>query len=164
VLAANPHARLVLFEGRHAKLTNTYMQRFHGALASHGVDRERLVVLPGVDHGDYMRINALCDAMLDTLRWSGGNTSLDALAAGLPIVTLPGRFMRGRQSLGMLRSMGIDELVASDEDDYVRIATRLAADSDWRRELSARIRANAGAMFDDPRPVAAFSAFLLANG
>ena len=51
-------------------------------------------------------INAVCDAMLDTLRWSGGNTSLDALAAGLPIVTLPGRFMRGRQSAGMLAHNG----------------------------------------------------------
>ena len=43
-----------------------------------------------VRHDDFLRINRACDVMLDTLRWSGGNTSLDALAGGLPIVTLPG--------------------------------------------------------------------------
>jgi CRISPR-associated protein Csy1 len=164
VLAATPSAKLVIFQGRHEKLTGTYLARLRRAFDGHGVDHDRLVVLPTVGHGDYMRINALCDAMIDTLHWSGGNTSLDALAAGLPIVTLPGRFMRGRQTLGMLRCMGIGELVARDEDDYVAIASRLATDRGWRDGLSARIRSAVGAVFDDERPLAAFRAFLLANG
>ncbi len=164
VLAAAPQSRLVLFEGRHPGLTNTYLQRLRGVLASHGVDTGRLIVLAGVEHADYMRINTVCDAMLDTVRWSGGNTSLDALAAGLPIITLPGRFMRGRQSLGMLRLMGMDELIARDTDDYVQIAARIAAEPAWQRELSSRIRANAECVFDDRRPLAALTEFLLANG
>ncbi len=164
VLAAAPQSRLVLFEGRHGGLTQTYLTRLRGVLAEHGVDQGRLIVLAGVAHADYMRINAVCDAMLDTLRWSGGNTSLDALAAGLPIVTLPGRFMRGRQSLGMLRLMGMDELIARDADDYVRIAVRIATDSAWQRELSSRIRTSAARVFDDRRPTAALAEFLLANG
>jgi predicted O-linked N-acetylglucosamine transferase (SPINDLY family) len=93
--------------------------------------------------------------MLDTVRWSGGNTSLDALGAGLPIVTLPGRFMRGRQSAGMLGLAGIDELIARDEEDYVRIAARLAADAQWRRALRARIQDGRARVFGDPAPVRA---------
>ena len=89
--------------------------------------------------------------MLDTLHWSGGNTSLDALACGLPIVTLPGAFMRGRQSAAMLRLAGVETLIARDTDDYVRIATRLASDRGWRDDLSARIRGGQGRIFDDPR-------------
>ena len=49
-----------------------------------------LIVLPQCGHDDYLRINAVCDAMLDTLRWSGGNTSLDALAAGCRSSRFPG--------------------------------------------------------------------------
>jgi CRISPR-associated protein Csy1 len=164
VLAANPDTRLVLFQGRHPKLTATYLARLQAALAVHDVDRSRLIVLPTVGHDDYMRINMVCDAMLDTLHWSGGNTSLDALAAGLPIVTLPGPFMRGRQSLGMLRLMGLDELVARDEGDYLRIATRVAGDGEWRRGVRSRILEGASQVFDDPRPVIALREFLLANG
>jgi protein O-GlcNAc transferase len=164
VLAAVPKSRLVLFEGRHAKLTSVYLQRLNSALSAHEVDPGRVIVLASVAHDDYMRINTLCDAMLDTLHWSGGNTSLDALAAGLPIISLPGPFMRGRQSLGMLRLMGLDELVARDADDYVRIAMRIAADASWKQELSSRIRKRVSAVFDDRRPIAALGEFLLANG
>ena len=104
----------------HGEVSRAAGRRVRGARAC-AID-ERLIVLPQCGHDDYMRINAVCDAMLDTLRWSGGNTALDALAAGLPIVTLPGTFMRGRQSAGMLSLAGVDELIARDADDYVRIA------------------------------------------
>ena len=58
-----------------------------------------MIVLPAVPHDDYQRVNLACDAMLDTLHWSGGNTTLDALACGLPVVTLPGAFMITRQRM-----------------------------------------------------------------
>ncbi len=157
-LAAAPAARLVVFEGRHPALTARYRARLGTAFAHAGMRvEERLIVLPQCGHDDYMRINAVCDAMLDTLRWSGGNTSLDALAAGLPIVTLPGRFMRGRQSAGMLALAGIEGLVAGDEDEYVGIAARLALDPAWRAARAAEIRAAAGRLFDDPEPVRALA-------
>jgi predicted O-linked N-acetylglucosamine transferase (SPINDLY family) len=114
-----------------------------------------VIVLPQCGHDDYLRINACCDAMLDTLRWSGGNTSLDAMAAGLPIVTLPGRFMRGRQSAGMLHLAGLDDLVARDEDDYVRIAARLASDGEFRAAQARRAREGASKLFGDAIPVRA---------
>lgn len=158
-LAAVPAARLVVFEGRHPALTSKYMARLVAACRREGVaTADRFVVLPQCGHDQYLRINAACDAMLDTLRWSGGNTSLDALACGLPIVTLPGRFMRGRQSATMLALLGVDELVAADEEAYVRIAARLADDRDWREALSERIRASQAKLFDDPAPVDAFVA------
>ena len=98
--------------------------------------------------------------MLDTSRWSGGNTALDALACGLPIVALPGRFMRGRQSMAMLEQAGMPELIARDDEDYVRIAARLATDREWRGMLAARIRRGSERLFDDAAPIAALAAAL----
>ena len=162
VLVEVPTSRLVMFEGRHPALTAKFRSRFELALASANLKfDERLVVLPQCGHDDYLRINRVCDAMLDTLHWSGGNTSLDALACGLPIVTLPGRFMRGRQSAGMLRLMGIDELVASDADDYVQIAARLAHDARRHGDVATRIVTGRERIFDDSAPVAGFARFLL---
>jgi CRISPR-associated protein Csy1 len=161
VLAAAPGARLVLFEGRHPTLTAKYLARLDVALAREGIGRDnRVDLLAQCGHDEYLRINRVCDAMLDTLHWSGGNTSLDALACGLPIVTLPGRFMRGRQSAGMLRLMDLDELVARDVDDYIGIAIRLAQDAAWRAALSSRIMAAHGRVFDDRAAVAALARFL----
>ena len=162
-LAASPGARLVLFEGRHPRLTAKFRARFAAALAEVGLDFGRqVIVLPACAHPRYLQVNATCDAMLDTLRWSGGNTSLDALACGLPIVTQRGTFMRGRQSAAMLGLMGLDELIAADADAYVALAARLAGDTDWRTDLGRRIVAAQPAVFDDAGPLAALERALVA--
>jgi protein O-GlcNAc transferase len=158
VLAAAPAAHVVLLEARHPVLTAKLRARLASACSAVGVDTgERVHVLPQCSHDDYLRLNASCDAMLDTSRWSGGNTALDALACGLPIVALPGRLMRARQSAEMLRLCGVEPLVARDADDYVRIAARLASDRGWRDALAEQIREGRVRIFDDPAPSAALA-------
>jgi CRISPR-associated protein Csy1 len=161
VLARDPEGLAVLFEGSQPGLAEAFASRIAPALASRGLSTERhLLFLPYMTHGQYLRVNALCDVMLDTLHWSGGNTSLDAIAMGLPIVTLPGELMRGRQSLGMLRALGLEELVARDREDYARIATDLARDPARRRDVAARVAARAGELFDQQAPLKALAEFL----
>ncbi len=148
VLERDPDGVLVLFAGRHPNVTNTLFHRLTHALRERGLDpQNRGVILPTVTHDDYLCINMLCDVMLDTLHWSGGNTSLDAIACSLPVVTLPGEFMRGRQSYGMLKLMGLDELIAKDQDDYVEIAVRLGTDRAWRKQVARHISANSDSIF-----------------
>ena len=161
VLREVPAAKLVMFEGRHPKLTSRFNARIRASFEREGVGIDgRVVFLPQCDHDEFLRINMMCDVMLDTQRWSGGNTSLDALAAGLPIVTLPGRFMRGRQSAAMLSLAGLDDLVAADAEDYVRIAARIATDAPWRNALRARTRDGCGRVFNDTAPIASFASAL----
>jgi CRISPR-associated protein Csy1 len=157
VLEAVPKARLVFYEGRDPALT----AKFKARLLHAGIPADRMLMLAQRPHDDFLAVNAACDVMLDTLRWSGGNTSLDAVASGLPIVTLPGRFMRGRQSAGMLHLMEMPELVANDEDDYVRKAAAIATDAAYRGELSRAIAARRERIFDDAAPVAALAEFLV---
>jgi len=156
VLDAHRDAVLVGFAGRDPKLT----AKFRARLARAGIAADRVRMLPQCGHDDFLRVNLVCNVMLDTLHWSGGNTSLDALACGLPIVTLPGQFMRGRQSAGMLRLVGIEELVAKDADDYLRIVARLIDDVAWREALTARMREGRSRVFDDDTPIAALASFL----
>ncbi len=161
VAASDPKALLVFFASPHDAITLTFGTRLAAALKPHGLLLEdRAVFLPYMSHGQYLRVNELSDVMLDTLHWSGGNTSLDALAVGLPVVTLPGRFMRGRQSLGMLRTMGLEELVATSAEDYLAKAVRIANDREERSELSGRIRDAGPALFERDEPIRALESFL----
>jgi CRISPR-associated protein Csy1 len=165
VLAAVPDARVVMFEGRHPALTAKYLARLDAACGAAGTERaDRVLVQPQCRHDRYLQLNLACDAMLDTRRWSGGNTSLDAIACGLPVVTLPGPFMRARQSAAMLALAGVRELVAADAEAYVAIAVRLAGDRAWRDDLSRRLREGRSRIFDDREPVEALARFLLAEG
>jgi CRISPR-associated protein Csy1 len=167
VLAAAPQAKLVVFEGRHPALTARWRARLAAACIRERVALDdRLVVRPQCSHPEFLRINAACDAMLDTLRWSGGNTSLDAIAAALPIVTRRGRLMRGRQSAAMLELAGAAGLVAADDEAYVALAARLAADRDFREAQRASLVAGAARVFDDAAPTIALAGVLetLARG
>ena len=161
VLEAVPGSVLLVFEGRHRAVTGQYLRRLSDALAARGLSAgERVRVMACMPRQDFLQVNTACDAMLDTQQWSGGNTSLDAIAAGLPIVALPGRFMRGRQSAAMLRMLGVEETIAGDADDYVRIAVRLAADPAWRAYVAKKMVAASARLFDDQEPLHALQAFL----
>ena len=107
---------------------------------------------------------ALCRSahvMLDSLHWSGGNTTLEGLAFDVPVVTLPGPFMRGRHSHAMLDILGLaGELSARDPGHYVEIAARLAHDPGFRSRMSAAIRERKHLLFDDAAPIRALEAFL----
>ena len=162
VLSRDPDGTLVMFRSRNPFAQAAFQARLDPLLAEYGVSPQRVVMLPFQTHDDYLRVNMHADAMLDCLHWSGGNTSLDAIAAGLPIVAFPGRFMRARQSAAMLNRLELPELIARDEADYLDIALRLGCDKPWREELSRRIVAGHGRLFDDAEPAAALESFLLA--
>jgi CRISPR-associated protein Csy1 len=160
VVASDSSITLVLFAERYPSMTHAFMRRLALSFERHGLSlRERARVLPRVSHEDYLRVNLACDLMLDTLHWSGGNTTLDAIACGLPLVTLPGKYMRGRQSAAMLRLIGLPELIAGDAAEFVRIAGDLAGDGERRVAIRRTMHDRDAAIFEDPAPLSALHAF-----
>lgn len=157
VLAADAQGMLVLFAADLQELTDAFLARLAAVFSRHDLDiAQRTVVLPYLSRPDYLQVNRLCDVMLDPMHWSGGQTSLDALACGLPLVTFAGRFMRGRQSTGMLRRVGMAHLIAGDEADYLRLAYAAAHDKGMRAQLLAGV----GALFDQNSAITSLEAFL----
>ena len=163
LLAADEAGVLVFFQSPSRAITQQLAQRMQRALAAAGIAaRGQVKFLPRLAAGDFRRALATADVVLDTVHWSGGNTSLDALAAGTPIVTLPGRFMRGRQTAAMLAMAGLPELVAATRESYVRIAVEAAGRRDRNADLRERIRAGREALFERREPIAALESALLA--
>jgi len=161
VLAGDASGVLVIFEADNPTLTSCYMQRLNSAFNRFDLNlRDRVVVLPSLRHPDYLEVNRLCDVMLDPPGWSGGNTALDALSSGLPVVTFDGRLMRARQSAAMLKRLGFQGLIAADADDYVRIAHALAHDRDWRDAVRGQLRARVGELFDQAAAIESLQDFL----
>jgi predicted O-linked N-acetylglucosamine transferase (SPINDLY family) len=92
-----------------------------------------------------MAAYAAIDIALDTHPFSGATTTCEALWMGLPVITLAGDRPAGRQSEGILRTLGRVDWVVSDADDFVRIARDCAADADgrsaWRNASRERMAA-----------------------
>jgi predicted O-linked N-acetylglucosamine transferase (SPINDLY family) len=136
-----PNARFV-FINYSAAQSKILMKRLEQAFEQLGLVAEKhLQLVPKLNSADYNAVNAAADVYLDSIGWSGGNTTFESLPYNKPIVTLPGEFMRGRHTSAILTMMGVTETIASDVDDYVRIAVRLGSDVGWRKEISAKIAA-----------------------
>ena len=130
------------------------------AFSQYGLSADaRCVIHPRTSHPEFLRLNQMTDIALDSARWSGCNSTLDAITCGLPVVTLPGAMMRGRHSYAILKMIGVDETIARNEDDYVEIAVKLARNRPWRDDIAGNIRRTAPRAFDDPAPIRALETF-----
>lgn len=139
----SPHVR--------AELEALLRERF----AEHGAAFDGRVKLhPALKHEVFFQLMEHCDVYLDTLGWSGGHTTLEALSTDLPIVTSPGEFMRARHTYAMLHLMQLDaELVAADVDDYVAKVAALAESPQRHAEAVAAIAARKHVLYSDAEAV-----------
>jgi predicted O-linked N-acetylglucosamine transferase (SPINDLY family) len=145
--------------GRH--VTDLMKARLERAFAAAGLKAEdHCVFLPAMDMSRFSAASAQCDAMLDSIGWSGGNTTLEAIAQDLPVVTFEGALMRGRVSAGMLRMMGMPETVAGTIDDYVALSVRMANDPLWRKTVRDGVAENKYRLYCDRDCIVALETFL----
>jgi len=124
--------------------------RLSRAFAAVGLKSEDYCVFLTIpERLDYLMINLLSDVYLDTFTWSGGNTTLEAIACNLPIVTCPGEFMRGRHSYSFLKMLGVTDTIAQNEAEYIEIAVKLGLDPAWRHSVAERIKERHDHLYDD---------------
>ena len=143
------------------RISILFQERLDRAFSSAGLNAsEYCLVLPFLSQSQFMSLVGLCDIFLDSVGWSGCNTTLESLTHDLPIVTMPQAFMRSRHSAAILQMMGIDETIARTVDEYVSIAAELANDSGNRRMLSRKIADSKSRVYRDTAPIAALQDFL----
>jgi predicted O-linked N-acetylglucosamine transferase (SPINDLY family) len=156
VLRRDPEGELVLIEPQVGDWLQLLLRRLHRRMPE---ALARINVVAQLDRARFLNLLAVCDVMLDTLHFNGMNTSLEAFAVGLPVVTLPGGLQRGRHTLGMYRAMGIEDGIAATPEDYVERALRLARDRDFGDDVRRRIRAASEVLFENQRVVREFERF-----
>ncbi|WP_413167413.1 tetratricopeptide repeat protein [Capilliphycus salinus ALCB114379] len=138
------------------RVTKVFGQRLRHAFEQWGLDyQDYCIFLPRLQAGQFAGTTALADVFLDSIGWSGCNSSLEAIAYDVPMVTLPGELMRSRHTLAFLKRMGIEETIAADPDDYVSIAVRLGEDAEFRQSIRQRIAENKSKLYGDLKPVLA---------
>jgi predicted O-linked N-acetylglucosamine transferase (SPINDLY family) len=156
-----PQAKILFSEAYESPEVNQkFKDRLKRKFDTYGLNiNDFCLFKPRINPVDYRNLLCISDVFLDTLGWSGGLTSLDAIACNLPLVTLPGEFMRGRQSYGMLQIIGVTETVAKTEEDYIKIAVRLGSDAVWRQTIKDALKANSFKLFNDLTCVEALENF-----
>lgn len=147
VLRELPSSRLFMLAEAHAQ------RRMLDALTTGGVSSDRIDFGERTSRGEYLERYGRIDLGLDTFPFAGGTTTLDAAWMGVPVVTLAGETALSRAGLSIAMKLGLPELVAHNEDEFVAQVVALARDrerlSRIRQDLRPRLQASL--LTDGPR-------------
>lgn len=127
ILRAVPNSRLII--KCKPFCCDSVRQRFLSALEQLGLDSTRVDLLPLIllNH-DHMQAYSLMDISLDTFPYAGTTTTCESLYMGVPCVTMGGSVHAHNVGVSLLNTVGLPNLVAKNEDEYVQQAVQLATD------------------------------------
>lgn len=155
-----PNAQFVFIKLNNA-VGNDFLKRLDQAFLQTGLRAaDYCVMLTRLSRLDYWNLNLVADVFLDTIGWSSGVSVFDAIACKLPVVTIPGSSMRSRQAHGILNQLGVPEMIAGSDQEYVDLAVKLAVRKDWREEMKRREVNGYTSLYDDGRSVRALEEFI----
>lgn len=125
-------------------------KHLQGEAEARGVDGQRLIFAARVPRDAHLTRMQSADLFLDTRFYNAHTTTLDALAAGVPVLTVHGDRFAGRVAESALRSLGFTESIAADWEGYTDMALEIGRNADlrqrWKQQVRA-LKANA-ALFD----------------
>lgn len=133
-----PNSKLLLrgiqFEG------DDFCKRTLSRFTECGIAANRLLLEGPDKHEEFLKTYQRIDIALDTWPYSGGLTTCEALAMGVPVVTCVGPTFAGRHSATHLANAGLPELVTDNWDDFRKRAKELAADLPSLAVIRAALR------------------------
>ncbi|CAN5531255.1 tetratricopeptide repeat protein [soil metagenome] len=158
ILRADPTGTLLRSRGGTARGEEMILSRIR---ASHPDVVDRVYFMPALSRDEFRGLTSLCDVLLAPFPFGAGDSSLEGFALNLPTVTLPTDFLKGRLTYAMYRLMQIDECIARDLDDYVRIVNRLGTDVEFNRAVRSKIAAANHVLYENPAGVRDLEQFLV---
>jgi predicted O-linked N-acetylglucosamine transferase (SPINDLY family) len=136
ILKRVPGSRLVM-----TGLVQGAQGRIRDRLARHGIGVERLQLYGRVETEKFYEILEGIDLALDTFPYAGTTTTCEVLWLGVPVLTLKGEMSVSRSGYALLQTLGLEELVAHDEAEYLQKAVELTQDLDRLDALRGGMRA-----------------------
>jgi predicted O-linked N-acetylglucosamine transferase (SPINDLY family) len=102
---------------------------------------------------DHLARHRAADVFLDTLPFNAQTTAVDALWAGLPVLTCLGECGFGRMAGSVLMALGLQELVSNDWQAYEAQAVRIGLESGYADSLKEKLERNRkdASLFDTAR-------------
>ncbi|ACK67240.1 glycosyl transferase family 2 [Rippkaea orientalis PCC 8801] len=158
-----PNSKFVFIEGQKniKNITEIFVQRLRKSFEQFGLNyQDYCIFLPRMDVPTFAGTAAIADINLDSLGWSGCNSTLESIAHNIPVVTFAADFMRGRHTMAILKMIGIEETIASSKDNYIEIAVHLGKAPQYRQFISQKIAQNKYKLYSDFQPVIALENFI----
>ncbi|MFI5014112.1 MAG: tetratricopeptide repeat protein [Hyphomicrobiales bacterium] len=158
------NARFVFIQHAHSSaVTRVLQDRLSRVFARYGLSaKDHCIFLPHMSYEHFSAVARAADVFLDSIGWSGCNSTLECLNWDTPLVTLPERMMRSRHTGAIMTMMGVRDTIADSVDVYIDMAVRLGLDKEWHRSISDKIRSSKHKVIDDMESIRGLERFLRA--
>ncbi|QWE08230.1 tetratricopeptide repeat protein [Polynucleobacter ibericus] len=117
-----------------------------------GISSDRIIFAKRLPLPEHLARQKMADLFLDTLPYNAHTTASDALWAGVPVLTLPGKTFPGRVAASLLNALEMQELIVQTPEEYEQRAIELAHDKSALQAIKARLAENrlVKPLFDTP--------------
>ncbi|AYC99660.1 glycosyltransferase [Neorhizobium sp. NCHU2750] len=111
-------------------------------LLANGVPAKRILFMNKLHFEHHLNRIPLADLGLDTFPVNGHTTTSEQLWAGLPVLTYKGTNFASRVSESLLNAIDLPDMIAEDEQDYLRRAIEFGNNPEMLKPLRKRLEDN----------------------
>ena len=118
-----------------------------------GIESSRIIFADKFKNEYHLSRIKCADLFLDTFNYNAHTTSSDALWSGVPVLTKQGESFSARVCSSLLTSLGLEELIVKDINEYEEKAFYLATNGKYLKNLRNRLNQNKikSTLFDTKR-------------
>jgi protein O-GlcNAc transferase len=138
ILLKCPQADLLLIYRGMDSLSN--VKRVKNYFKNAGIDINRITMEGSLPHKELLKRYNSINLALDTLPYSGGLTTMEALWMGVPVVTAKGATFAGRHGASIISTVGFDELVANTLEEYTQLVIDLVSNPERVNKFRVELR------------------------
>lgn len=124
------------------ELDKKLMHRIKDLFEKNGLDSSVIKFKDRLQKEDYKIFLKTLDVALDSLGWSGGNTTLDCLGAGVPVFTIKNNFMRSNHTAGIYELIDIKELISTTTEELINKIYNFSLDNEYLRKVQCQMFEN----------------------
>jgi len=125
-----PNAEFILIELT-KELDIKLVSRIQNSFKKSGIDYRKIKLIKRMERNAYKKFLKDIDISIDSLGWSGGNTTLDAFGAAVPVLTMEGEQMRANHTAGMYKLLKLNNYISSSEEELIERARLLYEDKNY---------------------------------
>ena len=121
----------------------TATQNLRREAVRRGVAAERLIFARRIDSAaEHLARHRAAGLFLDTRPYNAHATAMNALWAGLPVLTLPGEGFPSRVAASLLKSIQLPELIATSTANYEDLAVHIAGNPRFLADIKEKLARN----------------------
>ncbi len=144
ILRADPSGLVMMVKLGHETWRQRLLARFQRTMPDVAA---RILWMERMSAVQFQHFFRLGDVALDPYRFGSGNTCLEALSMGIPLVTCPDDYMRTRMASACYQRMDLSDPVTASPEAYAERVIQIATDRDYRHHLSQQIQQRAEVLF-----------------